>query len=88
MTLIDNAPPPQSEPPSSPPQSNASKPQTEDENWGYDLYPERKGSKYSPSWTSRLLGFEGREQIDKIRCERNVYSCLMDSKLKIMRKSL
>lgn len=47
--------------------------------WGYDLYPERKGEKYKPSWSKVLFGLEGRENIDKLKCERNVYSCVKNS---------
>ncbi|XP_062547316.1 mitochondrial inner membrane protease ATP23 homolog [Armigeres subalbatus] len=47
--------------------------------WGYDLYPERRGEKYKPSWGRVLLGIEGTENLDKIKCERNVYSCIKNS---------
>lgn len=47
--------------------------------WGYDLYPERRGEKYKPSWGRVLLGIEGTENLDKIKCERNVYSCVKKS---------
>lgn len=49
--------------------------------WGYDLYPERRGEKYKPSWAKVIFGFEGTENIDKIKCERNVYSCVKNSPL-------
>lgn len=51
----------------------------EKKKWGYDLYPERKGAPYKPKWTSILFGMEGTENIDKIKCERNVVSCIKDS---------
>jgi len=51
----------------------------EDKKWGYDLYPERKGEKYKPGWTKIIFGFEGRENVDKMKCERNVYSCVKKS---------
>lgn len=47
--------------------------------WGYDLYPERRGEKYKPKWSSILFGIEGTENMDKIKCERNVVSCIKDS---------
>lgn len=55
-----------------------------DERWGYDLYPERKGTKYKPSWTKTLMGIEGKEEIDKMKCERNVYSCITNSELLLL----
>ncbi|XP_049804063.1 mitochondrial inner membrane protease ATP23 homolog [Schistocerca nitens] len=51
-----------------------------EENWGYDLYPERRG-KYRPTLSSILLRGEGTENIDKVKCERNVYSCVKNSPL-------
>lgn len=47
--------------------------------WGYDLYPERKGEKYKPSWTNIFFKGQGREDYDKIKCERNVYKCIKNS---------
>ena len=44
--------------------------------WGYDLYPERR---------NRLTGMDkfmkGRDNIDKLKCERNVYKCIKRSPL-------
>lgn len=48
--------------------------------WGYDLYPERRGPRSTPSLSNLMQG-KGREQIDKIRCERNVYKCIKTSPL-------
>lgn len=48
--------------------------------WGYDLYPERKGEKYKPG-IRKILSGEGRENTDNIKCERNVYKCVMKSPL-------
>lgn len=59
---------------------NASVP-VNDEKWGYDLYPERRGGKYKPSLRNVIFGGEGREDIDKIKCERNVYKCIKNSPL-------
>lgn len=48
--------------------------------WGYDLYPERQGEKYSPGlW--KILSGEGRENTERIKCERNVYKCVKTSPL-------
>lgn len=48
------------------------------EAWGYDLYPERRGT-FKPKITSVLLGKEGKENIDKYKCEKNVYECVKNS---------
>lgn len=48
--------------------------------WGFDLYPERRGGKYKPSLTKIALLGEGREQTDKIKCEKNVWYCAQSSK--------
>jgi inner membrane protease ATP23 len=47
--------------------------------WGYDLYPERRGEKYQPSWKQVLFHGEGKENFDKLRCEENVYNCVKNS---------
>jgi inner membrane protease ATP23 len=47
--------------------------------WGYDLYPERRGEKYKPSWTKIIFRGEGKENFDKLRCEENVYNCVKNS---------
>lgn len=47
--------------------------------WGYDLYPERRGNKYKASWGEILTGAGGHEHIDRVKCERNVYSCVKNS---------
>ncbi|XP_072391966.1 mitochondrial inner membrane protease ATP23 homolog [Diabrotica undecimpunctata] len=46
--------------------------------WGYDLYPSRKSHNESGSITDYLKG-KGKENIDKIHCERNVYKCIKES---------
>lgn len=57
--------------------------------WGYDLYPERRGDKYKPSWRNVLFGGEGKEDLDKIKCERNVFKCVKNSPMvKLMMGSL
>lgn len=57
---------------------NTNRRQTE-ESWGYDLYPERKGV-YKPNVREIFFG-EGREGLDRMKCERNVYDCIKNSKL-------
>ncbi|KYN31370.1 Mitochondrial inner membrane protease ATP23 like protein [Trachymyrmex septentrionalis] len=47
--------------------------------WGSDMYPERRGRKFQHSWFKYLLGAEGRESLDKNRCENNVYKCIKES---------
>lgn len=51
----------------------------EDADFGYNLFPERKGE-FSPSVSGVLMGNEGREGIEKMKCERTVYKCFMTSK--------
>lgn len=45
--------------------------------WGYDLYPERRGKK--------AVGIEafmkGKNNIDKFKCEQNIYACIKESPL-------
>ncbi|KAG5324953.1 ATP23 protease, partial [Acromyrmex heyeri] len=47
--------------------------------WGSDMYPERRGGKFQHSWFKILIGAQGRESIDKNRCEHNVYKCIKES---------
>lgn len=51
-----------------------------DDLWGSDMYPERRGVKSKRNWLKFLIGAEGRESIDKNRCEDNVYRCVKNSK--------
>lgn len=60
------------------------KPETKEEKWGYDLYPERK-QLFHASVSNILKMHEGREQFDKMKCEKNVFKCMKKSPLvKIM----
>ncbi|CAG7819894.1 unnamed protein product [Allacma fusca] len=53
------------------------------------LYPERGGDPVKASWLSTFAGTGGREGIDKLQCERNVYKVLQTSPLaKIMMGAL
>lgn len=45
------------------------------------LYPERGGDPYKPSWWNIMFGGEGREGLDKIKCERNVWQIAKKSHL-------
>lgn len=63
------------------PDSSTSKAMNNEEGWGYDLYPERKGETYKPRWSRVLFGLEGTENLDKAKCERNVYWCVKNSPL-------
>lgn len=49
--------------------------------WGYDLYPERRGKNQSPSLKDVLLKGKGAESIEKMKCERSVYKCIKRSPL-------
>ncbi|KAL6440555.1 hypothetical protein ACFW04_003215 [Cataglyphis niger] len=52
--------------------------------WGSDMYPERRGTKKNRNWFKMMFGFEGRESIDKTRCEDNVYRCVKDSTISLI----
>lgn len=49
-------------------------------NWGYDLYPDRTKHDKKRNVSDYIFG-RGREPIEKIRCERNVYQCIKTSPL-------
>ncbi|XP_014477052.1 PREDICTED: mitochondrial inner membrane protease ATP23 homolog [Dinoponera quadriceps] len=51
----------------------------DDHSWGMDLYPERRGAKLKRSWFKTMIGLEGRESLDNVRCETNVYYCIKNS---------
>jgi len=53
----------------------------EDMNKCRKLYPERGGDPYKPSWFKIMWMGEGREGIDKIKCERNVWEVVKKSHL-------
>ena len=59
--------------------------QTSDSNdktdYGYDLYPERQGGKYKPSFWEHFFLHEGENLSDQVTCEKNVYNCFKKSKL-------
>lgn len=44
-----------------------------------DLYPERRGQKQR-SWINKILRVQEREELDKVKCEMNVYNCVKNSK--------
>ena len=48
--------------------------------WGYDLYPERRGAKYKPSLVNIFFGVEGREDLNRTKCERNVFHVYRNSR--------
>ncbi|XP_035436499.1 mitochondrial inner membrane protease ATP23 homolog [Spodoptera frugiperda] len=59
-----------------------------DEAWGYDLYPERRGT-FTPKLSNILIGKEGKENIDKFKCEQHVYECVKNSSIvKVMMAAL
>ena len=45
------------------------------------MYPERRGDKTERSWTNIFMGKEGTENIDRYKCEQNVFKCVMKSPL-------
>lgn len=50
-----------------------------EEAWGYDLYPERRGT-FTAKLGNILIGKEGKENIDKFKCEQHVVDCVKNSK--------
>ncbi|XP_014675101.1 PREDICTED: mitochondrial inner membrane protease ATP23 homolog [Priapulus caudatus] len=63
------------------PSNNTDLPERPDDNetWGYDLYPERKGDRVKTSWSGLLIWGEGRRDIEKIKCEKNCYYSIQKS---------
>lgn len=47
------------------------------------LYPERGGNKHKPGWFAVAFKGEGREGLDKLKCEMNVWEVIKKSKLNI-----
>ncbi|KAK2576476.1 hypothetical protein KPH14_005807 [Odynerus spinipes] len=48
-------------------------------NWGYDLYPERRGSP-KPTFFQKYF-WQGRQNLDKLKCEKHVYNCVKNNPL-------
>ncbi|XP_023246909.1 mitochondrial inner membrane protease ATP23 homolog [Copidosoma floridanum] len=46
-----------------------------------NLYPERRGNVRKRNWLKTAFGLEGKENLEKIKCERNTYWCLRNSPL-------
>lgn len=46
--------------------------------WGYDLYPERRGT-FKKQWNKIFTGSEGSEALEKIKCEKNVVATIKRS---------
>lgn len=55
-------------------------PADKEDNWGYDLYPERRGETHKPKWWQIAMFGSGQTNIEKTTCERNVYNCFQNSK--------
>lgn len=53
---------------------------SDDNKWGYDLYPERKKN-FELSFFKAITAEQGRETFEKLRCEKNVISCVKQSAL-------
>ncbi|CAH0547477.1 unnamed protein product [Brassicogethes aeneus] len=56
-------------------------PSPNESQWGYDLYPDRSRPVKSELTLSSFLKGQGKENLDKIKCERNVYKCVKKSPL-------
>lgn len=52
-----------------------------DSQWGYDMYPDRRRPANKEMTMSGFLKGQGKENLDKIKCERNVYKCIKNSPL-------
>ena len=61
--------------------SEQSSDRDEKADFGYDLYPERQGGKYKPSFWEHFFLHEGENLSDQITCEKNVYNCFKKSEL-------
>ena len=61
--------------------SSQAAPVDKEDNWGYDLYPERRGEVPRQKWWQIALFGSGQTNIEKTTCERNVYNCFENSKL-------
>lgn len=59
--------------------SNAA-PVDKEDNWGYDLYPERRGEAPKAKWWQVAFFGDGRNTLDRTECEKNVYYCFQNSK--------
>jgi inner membrane protease ATP23 len=60
--------------------SSQAAPVDQEDNWGYDLYPERRGEAPRPKWWQVAFFGAGQTNIEKTSCERNVYDCFENSK--------
>ncbi|KAI9562732.1 hypothetical protein GHT06_010186 [Daphnia sinensis] len=70
-------------------QSSGSTPVDKEDNWGYDLYPERRGEAAQAKWWQVALFGAGQTKTEKTACERNVYNCFQNSPLvKLMYSAL
>nr|SVE85736.1 EOG090X0CKN [Daphnia pulicaria] len=64
-------------------------PVDKEDNWGYDLYPERRGEAARAKWWQIALFGAGQTNVEKTTCERNVYNCFENSPLvKLMYSAL
>lgn len=46
-----------------------------------DMYPERRSGGTQRNWLKVFFGMEGKEELQKMKCERNVYWCFRNSLL-------
>ncbi|CAH1155337.1 unnamed protein product [Phaedon cochleariae] len=79
MTFIDNPDEPKPESKTTDKKINST--QEDLSQWGYDLYPDRRKPNNEPKSISGFLAGKGKENIDKIKCERSVYKCVKQSPL-------
>lgn len=63
-----------------PDQPSGAAPADKEDDWGYDLYPERRGVTPQPKWWQVALFGAGQTNVERTNCERNVYNCFQNSK--------
>nr|XP_037281591.1 mitochondrial inner membrane protease ATP23 homolog [Rhipicephalus microplus] len=63
------------------PDDSSKKEAKPEQSYGFESYPERRGGKKPENWLRIALFGEGRENLDNIRCEKNVVDCVKDSPL-------
>ncbi len=64
-----------------PPQSSGSAPLDKEDDWGYDLYPERRGETVPIKWWQAAFFGAGQTNTERTSCERNVYNCFQNSNI-------
>ena len=48
---------------------------------GIDFFPERRGDQMEKSWFRKLFFGENRDNLQRVRCERNIHNVVSESML-------